>query len=94
MTTLLDKQRSAISYAESRDVIAEGLAMTRIAHCCCGSLRVETTGEPAAAAKRTPCGVARFFRCDGATVRSAEAGSMRARNAVTLLDQENGPDFR
>ena len=31
--------------------------MTRIAHCCCGSLRAETTGEPAfvAACHCTEC---------------------------------------
>jgi hypothetical protein len=45
--------------------------MTRIAHCCCGSLRAETTGEPAFAAachcmecqRRTgaPFGVSTYF---------------------------------
>ena len=71
MTTLLDKQRSATSNAESPDVIAEGLATTRIAHCCRGSLRAEATGEPVLVAachciecqRRTgsPFGVSAYF---------------------------------
>src|SRR5580692_11016792 len=57
-TTLLDKATG-------------GSAMTRIAHCCCGSLRAETTGEPAFVAachcmecqRRTgsPFGVSTYF---------------------------------
>jgi hypothetical protein len=71
MTTLLDKQRPATSNAESTDVMAEGLALTRIALCCCGSLRAEATSEPALVAachciecqRRTgsPFGVSAYF---------------------------------
>ena len=71
MTTLFDQQRSAASKVQAPAVVAEGLAMTRIAHCCCSSLRVETTGEPALVAachctecqRRTgsPFGVSAYF---------------------------------
>jgi hypothetical protein len=71
MTTLLDEQRSAASKVQGLDVIAQGLAITKIAHCCCGSLRAEATGEPALVAgchciecqrlTGSPFGVAAYF---------------------------------
>ncbi|MGY8664179.1 GFA family protein [Bradyrhizobium sp. UFLA05-109] len=57
MTALRDKQGSATSRVQrptygrlsnaKPDRAFGGSAVTRIAHCCCGSLRAEATGEPA-----------------------------------------------
>ena len=76
--------------------------MTRIAHCCCGSLRAETTGEPAFAAachcmecqRRTgsPFGVSTYFpkeqvRTKGPSKIYVRGSDSGARDRTTFLPQ-------
>ena len=76
--------------------------MTRIAHCCCGSLRAETTGEPAFAAachcmecqRRTgaPFGVSTYFAKEQVRTKGPSKIYVRGSDSGREIEQHFCPN--